>query len=62
MPEWDIYMTARNAWVERTVSLIRHDTERARRNLAQAFDTAWEHGYTCGQVGDEEGEYHGPDA
>jgi hypothetical protein len=62
MPELDIYMKARQAWIEQTCALIRHDTDRCRRNLAQAFDTAFERGYACGLVGDEAGHYHGPEA
>ena len=60
----DIYMKVREAWITQACNLLRIDpySDRARRNLAQSFDTAFERGYACGQVGDEEGSYHGPDA
>ena len=60
----DVYMTVREAWITQACNLLRIDPyyDRNRRNLAQSFDTAFERGYACGQVGDEEGGYHGPDA
>ena len=60
----DIYMKVREAWITQACNLLRIDPycDRTRRNLAQSFDTAFERGYACGQVGDEEGGYHGPDA